>query len=249
MKEQIENAWKAGWSDVHSIEQPCDSYGKQGVMYTLGRLLEGEGRESVLDVGCGVGFYFKFLRGLGFKRLCGIEYDIQNVEHGRMLNAGLPGLQILPGDIRQLPGPLGEEQFDVVISLGLVEHFHYPVPNIRRLLSLVRPGGLLVLEMPNFRNCFFHWHNNPIRDRLPFQLWWGPREWRRVLSRIKDYKLEMVKGCGPMPYWDYVPRLMGKLGRHFLHFEIAVEYRLPGSWGSMVFYRLRRAPGNRIDSE
>jgi len=39
--------------------------------------------------------------------------------------------------------------YDVVVSLGVIEHFSNPTAIIRRHVELVKPGGLLVLEVPN----------------------------------------------------------------------------------------------------
>jgi hypothetical protein len=51
-------------------------------------------------------------------------------------------------------------QFDVVSSFGLVEHF--AGRDLDRLLhihhELTRPGGLVVIEMPNFRGVQRMWH-------------------------------------------------------------------------------------------
>jgi 2-polyprenyl-6-hydroxyphenyl methylase/3-demethylubiquinone-9 3-methyltransferase len=40
-------------------------------------------------------------------------------------------------------------QFDLVYSLGLVEHFDNVHSVLERLLSFVRPGGILFTEIPN----------------------------------------------------------------------------------------------------
>src|SRR6266571_667783 len=70
----------------------------------------------------------------------------------------------LSDDLSDLP------RFDLVYSLGLVEHFSDPVPMIRRHVELAKPGGIVVLGLPNFlgvstpilrltRPELFHAHN------------------------------------------------------------------------------------------
>jgi SAM-dependent methyltransferase len=51
----------------------------------------------------------------------------------------------LEGDVSDLP------RFDLVYSLGLIEHFSDPVPMIRKHVELTKPGGVIVLGLPNFR--------------------------------------------------------------------------------------------------
>ena len=41
--------------------------------------------------------------------------------------------------------------YDVVYSLGLIEHFVDRVSIVERHVRLARPGGLLILGVPNFR--------------------------------------------------------------------------------------------------
>lgn len=52
---------------------------------------------------------------------------------------------VLEGDLSDLP------RFDLVYSLGLIEHFSDPVPMIRKHVELAKPGGLVILGLPNFR--------------------------------------------------------------------------------------------------
>lgn len=44
-----------------------------------------------------------------------------------------------------------EERYDVVFSAGFIEHFGDPADMLRRLWALVKPGGTMVVTLPNFR--------------------------------------------------------------------------------------------------
>ena len=52
---------------------------------------------------------------------------------------------VLEGDLSDLP------RFDLVYSLGVIEHFSDPAPMVRKHVELAKPGGLIVLGLPNFR--------------------------------------------------------------------------------------------------
>jgi 2-polyprenyl-3-methyl-5-hydroxy-6-metoxy-1,4-benzoquinol methylase len=54
-------------------------------------------------------------------------------------------LQDFFGDLSALP------RFDVVLSLGFIEHFDDIADVLQRHISLLRPGGLLVLGVPNLQ--------------------------------------------------------------------------------------------------
>lgn len=51
---------------------------------------------------------------------------------------------VLEGELSDLP------RFDLVYSLGLIEHFSDPLPMIRKHVELAKPGGLVILGLPNF---------------------------------------------------------------------------------------------------
>jgi 2-polyprenyl-3-methyl-5-hydroxy-6-metoxy-1,4-benzoquinol methylase len=51
----------------------------------------------------------------------------------------------LEDDLSDLP------RFDFVYSLGLIEHFNDPLPMIRRHVELAKPGGVVLIGVPNFR--------------------------------------------------------------------------------------------------
>jgi len=48
------------------------------------------------------------------------------------------------------------EKYDIVLSLGFIEHFEDVDLMIKKHLSLLKPGGKLVLGVPNFKGINFH---------------------------------------------------------------------------------------------
>lgn len=71
------------------------------------------------------------------------------------------------------------ESFDVVMSRGFVEHFDEPASVIDRHIDLLKPGGLLIVSIPNLRGVnysltrLFHkelipMHNLKIMSKVPF---------------------------------------------------------------------------------
>ena len=49
-----------------------------------------------------------------------------------------------------------EESFDIVYSAGLVEHFTNPADAIAAHLRILKPGGLLVVSVPNLAGIYRH---------------------------------------------------------------------------------------------
>lgn len=84
----------------------------------------------------------------------GIEYSSAGAQLNRAVFAA-GGLE--PGHVLELDFFSDEclarcrERFDVVISRGFVEHFEEPARVVARHLELLKPGGLLVVTIPNLR--------------------------------------------------------------------------------------------------
>lgn len=112
---------------------------------TFGRLIrELERRDltggSLLDVGCGYGYFLDAARR-HFSRRVGTEMSAGAAEAARRTSAEVHvgGLEALPGD----------EEFDLVVALHVVEHVYEPVEFVGRALARVRAGGHLLLAAPD----------------------------------------------------------------------------------------------------
>lgn len=110
-------------------------------------------RGEALEVGCVPGKWLAFMaRELGLKpsgidfSKSGIECTLRNLEMLGIEHGG-----IVCGDFLKLPP---DPRFDVVLSLGFIEHFTDVDAVIRRHLDWLKPGGTLVLGVPNFRGVY-----------------------------------------------------------------------------------------------
>lgn len=114
------------------------------------RAFAGVPREgSLVEVGCGASVLLPYFgRRFGFS-LAGVDYSPDGVEQSRALLAreGVEG-DVRQGDLFAPPDDL-LGRFDVVFSLGLVEHFTDAPGCLRALARLARPGGRVVTVIPN----------------------------------------------------------------------------------------------------
>ena len=119
---------------------------------------------SVLDVGCGNGYYGWRMLGAGAKLVVGTDPTLRHVMQQRAIAKYLPEapFDILPFTLETLAGngagrilPDGRADpplttagagFDTVFSMGVIYHRRDPASHIRDLLSFLLPGGELVLE-------------------------------------------------------------------------------------------------------
>ena len=108
---------------------------------------------TVLDVGCGNGYYGWRMLGAGATRVVGTDPTLRYVMQQRAIAKYLPGepFDILPFPLETLVNEatnrvLSHEEFDTVFSMGVIYHRRDPVNHIRDLLRFLRVGGELVLE-------------------------------------------------------------------------------------------------------
>lgn len=114
-------------------------------------------RARVLDVGCGSGLFLAALAKRGFE--ChGTEFSDDTAVRAR----SLPGLRIHTGPIDA--GTYAEGSFDLISVWHVLEHLSDPDELLRHCARWLRPGGALMLAVPNidswqarlFRGDWFH---------------------------------------------------------------------------------------------
>jgi SAM-dependent methyltransferase len=119
---------------------------REEFLAAFGELLETiEGHEQpgrLLDVGTGSGLLLVAAERRGWK-VAGVEISSEAAAHAREQD----GLDVIAGDVYAVPD---SQTYDVVVFNHVVEHLVDPVADIRRGVERLRPGGLLVVGVPNF---------------------------------------------------------------------------------------------------
>lgn len=99
---------------------------------------------DVLEVGCASGHVTEHLVAAG-NRVTGVEIDAESAELARPL---LRALHVV--DLDRTPLSTVEEgRFDVLVLGDVLEHFADPRPVVTDLLTLLRPGGRVVISVPH----------------------------------------------------------------------------------------------------
>jgi 2-polyprenyl-3-methyl-5-hydroxy-6-metoxy-1,4-benzoquinol methylase len=105
-------------------------------------LLDGK-PSRIIDIGCGSGHLIAGLASLGHS-VVGVEMDSRSMARQEMA-----ALEVYRGTAEKLPAEVEAGGFDCVILSHVLEHCRQPVLALRNLRGLLKPGGLLLCEVPN----------------------------------------------------------------------------------------------------
>jgi 2-polyprenyl-3-methyl-5-hydroxy-6-metoxy-1,4-benzoquinol methylase len=111
------------------------------------------GSGDIIEIGSAPGIYAARLANQIGANPWGLEYTPSGARVNRSYfeKLGYSSSNVIEGDFfdDKIVAPL-REKFDVVMSNGFIEHFEDPSAVIKRHLELVKPGGLLLITIPNF---------------------------------------------------------------------------------------------------
>jgi len=154
----------------------------------------------VLELGCGRSRWLPFL---ALQRQCEVsgldnEPFAADLARANLMGAGASG-RIVCGDAFDLSGrPDMRGAFDLVYSMGLLEHFDDVVDRIAALKGYLRPGGRLLTTVPNMQG--FNWLMQRLgsRDILEMHVVYD----RKRLARAHEAAGLSTIACGYAGFFD-----------------------------------------------
>jgi 2-polyprenyl-3-methyl-5-hydroxy-6-metoxy-1,4-benzoquinol methylase len=126
--------------ELEEIEE-CDFWSKVKTKLILG-LVEGK---TVLDVGCGAGYLAKILLEQGHD-VTVIDRDEKAIKITK--KKGLVGIV---ADISNWKTNL---KFECIVAADILEHIDDDQDAIRRLYTMLKPGGCLIVNVPSYKFLF-----------------------------------------------------------------------------------------------
>ena len=105
----------------------------------------GASRGRVLDVGCATGIFLHEMAQAGWEAV-GVELTPEAAEYARRRF----GLEVFTGQLEE--APLAEGTFDAVTFWDVLEHTYSPRRTLKRSAALLKPGGIVVINIPNWES-------------------------------------------------------------------------------------------------
>jgi ubiquinone/menaquinone biosynthesis C-methylase UbiE len=139
---------KSSWLQQKSVEYGLDKRANEVLKYVK--------TGNLLDIGCAVGDFLNHMRGKYHWQVCGVEVS----EYAAELARKRYGLDVFTGTLEEAHYP--DNTFDAVTMWDVLEHLHDPSAALKEIWRVLKPGGMLVLRIPNgdsldarvFGNCW-----------------------------------------------------------------------------------------------
>lgn len=167
---------------------------------------------SILELGCGTaGVLLSLSPRIG--RAVGLDISdaVLTAARQAMVARGITNVELVKGDCRNVPYA---NQFDVVWSAGLIEHFfEKDIAVVRQHLKAVKPGGTALMAVP-YAYSMHHLHYLISRPALLRWLWpWSrARHFQQFYSRRQLHQLAARIGYPHRVFFLAPPLVGGAIG-------------------------------------
>lgn len=157
---------------------------------------------TLLDVGSATGYFLAAARAQGFD-VEGIELSSWAAERAR----GELGVPVTVGEVGDLDAT---PRFDVVTMWHSLEHTRDPVGVIRSVHTLLREGGTVVIELPNYRSRDAEGYGAEwVGWRIPYHLWhFTPRSLGALLTQ-NGFRIKTIRRSPSRYVAERVKRIPG----------------------------------------
>ena len=162
----LEGSWEHTWLQISLDERETLDRNYAATLDRIAEHATPPGR--LLDFGAGWGFFLSAARDRG--------WDVSGIEptpgHALYAREEL-GLDVRPEYLRE--DTFEPESFDVVTSLQVFEHVDEPLAELAKIHRVLKPGGLLVMEIPSIDSPLVRIMRSRHRHFVPDHFWYFDR--------------------------------------------------------------------------
>lgn len=144
--------WDELWSDEIRLRLPS-----RWLISTrnLQKVIRGHVRpgDRFLEIGCAPGKLLSWVAAELRAEVAGLDYSPRGLSTAKQLFTALQlSADFRCEDLRATT--FTPASFDVVLSVGVIEHFEDPRAVVQDHLRLVKPGGIALITVPNYRGIY-----------------------------------------------------------------------------------------------
>lgn len=142
--------------------------------------LDLKGKEKVLEIGCGRGFYLKTLKSIWPDlEITGVDLNRKYLKRAKEF---IGDLRVNLKEANATKLPFADKTFDRIIASEVLEHILEDEKAISEMYRVLKPGGIALITVPN-KNYPFCWDPaNWVLERvfswhIPSNIWWLAGIW------------------------------------------------------------------------
>ena len=127
---------------VYSKEnKPYTEYPKQLAKYLFDSF-NMKKDEKMLEIGCGRGEMLKHFKEFGL--------EVQGIDLSPEAPSFNKDIEIKVGNVEESKLPYADNQFDIIYSKSVLEHFYYPEKYMSEAYRVLKPGGIILTLVPDW---------------------------------------------------------------------------------------------------
>lgn len=149
----------------------------------------------ILDIGCGQGPALEWFNSHGF---CAVGFALNQEDVDACREKGMPASI---ADMHDLPTEDGYA--DCVWARHVLEHSIAPFFALNEFARVLRPGGVLYIEVPAPDTSCNHSANRNHYSVLPRSMWMSLIE-RSGFRIVEALAINITTGVGPDTYWNFI---------------------------------------------
>ncbi len=212
--------WKIDDEPLPDIRLSDDNTEFRGQESVISKYLTKDPHKTCLEIGCCPGRYLWYFHQKYGYQVSGIEYVEKAAlrTQAALDQANVPA-KIMSVDLYGYTVP-EDQRYDVVCSIGFIEHYREIAVPLQKHIELLAPGGHLVLWVPNHRGIC-GWIMRVIQPdfyRMHNQMSW--KDLKLALSQFEE--MQILEGG----YWggfnlapsNFLPWLRGKV--HYYPYRV-----------------------------
>jgi 2-polyprenyl-3-methyl-5-hydroxy-6-metoxy-1,4-benzoquinol methylase len=199
--------WEGVYSDLGANRS--DGHASREILFNKflrskkGKMLL-EGRNRILDIGCGEGYFLELLSRAGVKELHGVDRSENAMQSLRKHN----GIKVFTGELGE--AHYREDFFDLVTLWDVLEHISDPRHVLAEIRRILKKDGKLYIRVPNAQYLLFK------------HFVWG-----RVFRRKKCF-------IPKVHYYNFSPDNLGRMLTEQGFEHIIIQPGIPEIYGSLA---------------